>query len=492
MSSQDLVETLCRAIRANDWESVYSILTENPQIVRVDTDDLSTQKRRSPMWEVMLAGDEDMVKLLIGFGGNVNEPCLYNIHSEWFGLSFLQSLAFVGEFWNIYRKVASTLIRHSRHELKDSMLVSALQWALEEKNLLYAQFLLENGAKLEGPGWDTDSPIIYLFKAPKNIQREMLQLLIKYGMKTKVCNERDQDYIVLTIRKADSEKDNIDVVGIVEVLMETGISVRTAHFFEAIYLENMDLLNLFIKKGYDVNSKKGGVSALHVAARRNNKDILRLLLSKGANINAKKEGNTPLHHACWKRCEVSIKFLLQNGAQINEINDNNDTAFELLEPQEHKDSDVQCIKIMVKEIARAKFFNDSMVHIQDIQVIEAHKVLKELFQIFTEELSQMKKTKFYAHHNFCSIWKMSKKNPSKFAKLADNIEFVEYFKKYLDQYPNYKSDLLQVLMEAQESKMESLIVNFILKHIFGDILPDNVLSVLAEHLSPKDLPGAHN
>lgn len=73
-------------------------------------------------------------------------------------------------------------------------------------------------------------------------------------------------------------------------------------------------------------------------------------------------------------------------------------------------------------------------------------------------------------------------------RLTKNEEFVTSFMKKLKTFSFYKDELHKILKEAVKMKDRSVIVDSRLKFIFGDALPDVVLSVLAEHLTVEDLP----
>ena len=64
----------------------------------------------------------------------------------------------------------------------------------------------------------------------------------------------------------------------------------------AVAKENIELCELFIEKGVDVNAiQMDGVTALHSAVHRNNLSMTKLLVKNGANISLKmKNGDTAL------------------------------------------------------------------------------------------------------------------------------------------------------------------------------------------------------
>lgn len=68
-----------------------------------------------------------------------------------------------------------------------------------------------------------------------------------------------------------------------------------------------------LDKGFDINQKLGGDTALSHAARQGNEDIVKLLLARGADINI---GN-PIAAAAQNGHEKIVKLLLEHGANPN-------------------------------------------------------------------------------------------------------------------------------------------------------------------------------
>ena len=68
--------------------------------------------------------------------------------------------------------------------------------------------------------------------------------------------------------------------------------------------------------GVAVQSKKGHLTALHLAAERR-EGIARLLLDRGANVEAQyRGGRTALHYVAQSGHEATVRLLLDRGADI--------------------------------------------------------------------------------------------------------------------------------------------------------------------------------
>jgi len=82
------------------------------------------------------------------------------------------------------------------------------------------------------------------------------------------------------------------------------------------------MVRLFLDNGAAVNEKCSlrGNSALHWAAVLGLLDISELLISYGADVNAKaSDGDTPLHRAVIRGHQIP-KLLLRHGADVNSLN----------------------------------------------------------------------------------------------------------------------------------------------------------------------------
>jgi hypothetical protein len=92
--------------------------------------------------------------------------------------------------------------------------------------------------------------------------------------------------------------------------------------------EEFQKLNFFESH---LESKKGGLTPLHCAARQNHKELAQLLLKEGAPVNARDEagdhkGNSPLIWAACNENTEMIKILLEGGANIEHKDDDGYTA----------------------------------------------------------------------------------------------------------------------------------------------------------------------
>lgn len=508
MCSRIVVVKLCNAVKENDIGSVRNILLENPEILLRSNVSYLPHGATSPLWEAMLLGHEEIVELLIYLGANVNELFLFE-RNKFYGLTFLHRLALLNDDWKRGKKIAEILIEHSADVNAYNYLnkKTPLEIAVEHGNCSYIEFLLKNGAKImkkknspklvEGPEPYVQAfkPMTQVLRAPKINQAEMLQLLINFGFDTEFRHKKtDFSYLQFTLYIAARQLDKIDVVGITKILLDSGVpandfdSNEVSVLIRAIKLQNIKLVSLLIEGGADVNLKTQDAFPLYQAAFLNNLELIDLLVSSGAEINAKcDQGWTALHTVCYHRNENAIKYLIQKGANISVERKNGKTPFSALEPQKYRESDVPCINIMVKELAKLKFFDDSAVIKKDMKLIQSHLVIQDYFQSCMKELSEMSNTKFYDHYSYYFVLKNSK-NVKKLANLTKNEEFVIKFGENIHKFSYYDSDLREIIENAIQARDRSIIIKNRLKTVFGDYLPDLVLSKLFENLKIEDLP----
>lgn len=373
----------------------------------------------------------------------------------------------------------------------DVNLKNPLGLALQEGSVRCIELLLKNGAKLEGPQWGEQSPAEFVFRRPKidtRRRKEILQLLIRYGLNVKFRNRKDQNLLHLFAWYLKTVP-----VEIAEVLLDAGVPVDEGDnegdtpLFYAIERRNVEFVSLLIKRGADVNkkSKDHEITPLYLAAQINDVSLVNLLLSNGADVNAKiKSGWTALHGACSDNSHQIIGILLKRGADINAENEDGRTPYSVIKS---KNNDYICNSIMVKEFAKLSFENQYISN-SDIDLMKKRKWFVE-YKVSINDLSEMAKTKFYASYSYYSVLKMSK-NINKLSKLTRNEEFVRNFKKNLNsqKFFLYNSDLVEIFKEAVELRNESQIVVNKLNSIFRDSFPDLVIRKLAVNLSLRDLP----
>jgi hypothetical protein len=119
---------------------------------------------------------------------------------------------------------------------------------------------------------------------------------------------------------------------IVREMLERGVDPadRNTALIHAAFHGHMEIMNLLINKGADVNwknPKDENRTPLMAAAENGKPEITRLLLEKGADVNASlTSGSTALQFASMRGHVEVMKLLLGSGADINAADDSGMTA----------------------------------------------------------------------------------------------------------------------------------------------------------------------
>ncbi|KAH0562630.1 hypothetical protein GP486_002693 [Trichoglossum hirsutum] len=102
---------------------------------------------------------------------------------------------------------------------------------------------------------------------------------------------------------------------------QTAVDADRANLHRAIEGRSIDIVNMLIVRGVDVEAKdRSGSSPLHVAARVGDDDIVDILLNAGARVNKFDDfGRTPLHVASLKGFIRTCSKLLDHGSSVNFI-----------------------------------------------------------------------------------------------------------------------------------------------------------------------------
>ena len=97
--------------------------------------------------------------------------------------------------------------------------------------------------------------------------------------------------------------------------------------------ENLEIIELLIDKGADVNGKDDNDDTpLHLSTNRN---ISELLIAQGADVNAKDcFGSTPLHSNIFNQDKDLVALLITNGADLNLMDEDGQTPLDQLSSEE--------------------------------------------------------------------------------------------------------------------------------------------------------------
>ena len=114
-----------------------------------------------------------------------------------------------------------------------------------------------------------------------------------------------------------------------KVLFEKGIPFNPDCFSFQISKNNLEICELFVKAGMDVNERdSAGTPFLCDAARNGKKDMVQWLLEKGAEIDAVSQdrGYSAVMDAVWKSNKEIVELLVCKGANLNFVSRDGQTA----------------------------------------------------------------------------------------------------------------------------------------------------------------------
>ena len=163
-----------------------------------------------------------------------------------------------------------------------------------------------------------------LFQAALNNDRKLVQELLESGAN---CHATDQYGIKRLVRIAGSA----DAVKLLlENCPDISAEEETAVLFHAAWMGDVGIVEVLLDKGVSVNSAadQSGWNALMVAAEKGHFGVASLLVERGADINARnREGKTALMLACERNLfslapgyghSAIIQLLLEKGADVSQ------------------------------------------------------------------------------------------------------------------------------------------------------------------------------
>lgn len=98
MSSREVLDTLYNAIKEKNLETVRDTLSKEPKILdfyNYVVQSSSHQKTRSPLWEALIYGFEEIIELLIDHGANADERNVFE-KNKFLGLPFFSAYRISG------------------------------------------------------------------------------------------------------------------------------------------------------------------------------------------------------------------------------------------------------------------------------------------------------------------------------------------------------------------------------------------------------------
>lgn len=226
--------------------------------------------------------------------------------------------------------------------------------AVERTSVEIAEYLLENGAKPDGPPGGRASPVL---KAVERNSPKVLQLLLRFGGNVDAADKtgrtglmaaavRNYFHVVDVLVKRGADVNKKDAGGrhvlhvlaadkecdwgssVVELLLRQEVALdgplgqdasKRTPLHWAASTGKRELCEMLLRKRANVNAVEGrGKAPIHLAIAHGRDDIVETLLVYGADVMAKSDGSwTPLHNACEQGAVRVVRVLLGAGADVN-------------------------------------------------------------------------------------------------------------------------------------------------------------------------------
>lgn len=241
----ELTDGFIKKVREKDCMGVEKLINEGLKINLID------KNKQSPLLIAAENADEDMIKLLIENGADVD---VRNMQDE---------------------TAMVIAVKNARNLELDKI-----------NNVV--KILLENGADADIQDFKEET-VLHL--AVANIgKQEIVKMLLEENVNVNLKNEWDRTALHEAIKNSfDSYHEEI-----IKLLLDNGADVKTKDYegrtvlIDAVPRQDIEIIKLIISKGADINAKSNnGLTALNSSIDRGDYKIIELLLENGADINQK-------------------------------------------------------------------------------------------------------------------------------------------------------------------------------------------------------------
>ena len=258
-----------------------------------------TKSGETPMIAAIVTGDDELVRLMLQRGADVEARCADQITPLMHAIS------------HGYNSIAELLLSHGAQVDAPTSGWTPLHRATDLVNISMVSTLLAHGADIEA-------------KSPKDFSRRKHPLSV---LKSPKIADSDDDHSSSNdrgwtplLRAACNGEDKM-----VQLLLDKSANIEARNpsngtpLIVACERQHDAVVDMLLNNGADVHAEDDfGWKPIHRAlVNKGGEIIARLLLSQDANINAHDTyRKTPLHHAIEKGDDQMVRFLLNAGADI--------------------------------------------------------------------------------------------------------------------------------------------------------------------------------
>jgi ankyrin repeat protein len=180
---------------------------------------------------------------------------------------------------------------------------NAIRWAINNKNLEIAKFLIEHGANIK-----IDDHCLLLYKASVNNDVEMVNFLINNGSAINPSKINDLQPI-----EGASMRGHLEVV---KILIENGAYLDYRSVANACINGHLHVVKILVENGAKI---RGFDHAISYASKYNHLEIVNYLIEKGADIHA--DNDRSIRNASKNNNFKMVELLVENGADIHADDD---------------------------------------------------------------------------------------------------------------------------------------------------------------------------
>ena len=168
------------------------------------------------------------------------------------------------------------IVRDNATEFRSQTGIMPLHLAAESGSVECVEFLIDNGSDIDAQTFEGNTPLHYSVS-----HIETMECLIDHGCDIHIKNNYGKTAFELAMKKGTIET--------AQYVLNKKIELKedcSDIFFAAAESSNIDIFNLFVEKGIDMNYENHlGETALHLAAKGGNIEFVTFLVENGADPN---------------------------------------------------------------------------------------------------------------------------------------------------------------------------------------------------------------